>query len=133
MTPKLVSACVLCSKYSALFLMHSFLKYCQSNILNTCRKSSLFIHSGLQCGVVGQCLHSDQTASKLKDNYEDCQSACNDQDDCYWFTYYDNTKICKMMVGCIEFDESCDDCTTGQSECHGMVCRLEQLCGLAFS
>ena len=48
---------------------------------------------------------------------EDCLKLCQNFEECNWFTFLKGSSSCFLMAACQSIDESCQDCTSGESRC----------------
>jgi len=69
-----------------------------------------------ECWIQGECVgtidHFEKTESK-----EDCLNLCKTTLGCRWFTFWEPSSPCFLFKNCPTFDDSCDNCVSGESRC----------------
>ncbi len=85
------------------------------------------------CHVQGECQEGYQLQSLGASSYFDCQSKCQDTDDCNYFTFYDSNDFCKLLYNCTSVDASlCPQCFTGEKDCETSICSQPGECQGSF-
>ncbi len=74
--------------------------------------------SELQCFVQGQCTGVLLEGSTVSTS-ELCLEACQDNDDCQWFTFDSSSSSCYLLETCPLLDEDCATCVSGHRLCSG--------------
>ncbi len=80
------------------------------------------------CFVQGQCQESIFLDQDLADDAYQCLSFCQATEDCSYFTYFTDTTACVAFLDCNTFDQSCDNCVSGQVDCEALQCFVEGEC-----
>jgi len=80
---------------------------------------STFITSSVECPAChgeGECLGHviDELILQAE---QPCQEMCQLSEDCQWFTYFADLKICLLMTDCPRLNTECANCFSSQKEC----------------
>ena len=79
------------------------------------------------CYVQGECQEGIQIDFQETNSYTQCQSLCQDNPNCNYFTYYEPTRICKLLYNCSDIDATdCPECFTSQRDC--LICNQPGQC-----
>ena len=110
------------------FFVFCFITLCSCN----------FCH-GLDCDVPGKCINSHLIGNAQTNNPQECLQYCQGNSDCNWYrifihpfsAWYEWTSqvlpryshlgmehVCFIFSDCNTLDTSCQNCYSGQKECH---------------
>ena len=86
--------------------------------------------SQIGCYVPGECKSSQYTdATSGLNSSTLCHEFCIAIDDCKFFTFFGNDRLCLAFTNCIDFDaNSCDNCTSGDRDCNLRQCFVPGKC-----
>ncbi len=55
------------------------------------------------------------------DDAQTCLELCQQDDDCEYFTFYEEDSSCLTLVNCVTFStDSCQHCYSGEKTCEGI-------------
>jgi hypothetical protein len=91
------------------------------------------IHSDL---IIGECIGNRLHVAEEIPSQEDCLNVCQQTENCKWFTFIQTSQTCLLFTDCETLDETCAECTSGQSRCQveeeGSFCFCFPLLSLFF-
>ena len=86
----------------------------------------LFHHSLAVCNIHGECTESLLLYSTQTYDYSECLGVCQNTTNCAWFSFHTNTLACTAFANCVELDQKCEFCVSGEVNCPD----LEPACGV---
>ncbi len=81
------------------------------------------------CFQAGECTQSLFIGDWHVDDAQACLVECQNDDDCLYFTFFENDGLCDGFANCEVFQEhSCVNCYSGESTCEGklVICKRSQ-------
>ena len=76
-----------------------------------------FMYRTIQICFAGYCFGTN-VGTSASPSAEDCLIRCKGNDECKWFTYQSDERICALTSDCLFVDETCGgDCVHGRKYC----------------
>jgi hypothetical protein len=69
-----------------------------------------------QCDITGQCLGNLDVAT-IVEHKVDCLKKCQTNEDCSWFTFETESRLCEEFLTCPSIDEGSINCISGERSC----------------
>ena len=89
------------------------------------------VHSSeyLKCFVPGECRDSQILDVTSQNDSTRCLRHCQATQGCEWFTFYEDSKACASLSGCLDLNATyCDRCISGETECPEYTCGVQGKC-----
>ena len=83
----------------------------------------------LKCFVPGECRDSQIVDVTSQNDSRSCLHHCQGTRGCEWFTFYEDSKACASLSGCLDLNATfCDNCISGEMECPEFICGAKGKC-----
>lgn len=81
------------------------------------------------CYIDGECMNSVSVGFYSSNGTSSCYDFCQTTNGCNYFTNYLSANLCFAFLDCVLFNgDNCDDCTSGESVCPGLLCAENNEC-----
>lgn len=81
-----------------------------------CFSGQLSCLDDLVCNQPGIC-QGPQIDHEVVNNVDECIEFCRSNDNCQWYTFFPDTGTCSLTDNCVDLDDECEECITGQKHC----------------
>ena len=82
--------------------------------------------SPYSCSIPGLC-HGIIIDDRIVRNEAYCLELCQQESQCYWYSYIPKDNLCLLLKDCPEIDSSCSSCVSGQQGCQNDETELNNL------